>query len=590
MRRVGRLLVGVSAALMFLVFGVSAGDGSRSTAPLVLAIPLAVALVWWGWTVAQRRRPPRPEGWSSTAQAAYQRASTTPGRARARVPIALARVEARELASSPAFGAGLGFCALALFFFGRVWAGDFGGDAPLAFELTPILTHPLAGMVVLASFRGRTRARRDGLEELLTTCPVSDRDRTLGHLLTAWVPALVGLAFAVLLATLIADGAPTTFGTVGARQLAAAVGAGVLCAGAVCLGVALARWLPWTIVPVAAVVAVGFAATNLATRGTRTTEPMRALSTFLVDPELDLRLTAPHWLAHHAWIAGLAVLVALVALLRDQRDRSIAAVGVLTVSLTVWAGVAATRPVSTADARRIAALVGDPTQQPCRDAGGLAVCTYAGDRRLAAALVDTVRPVADAAPPGALGGWSVMQGFDVRRHHLDPEVQALLTDTRPAHVLPIEFTGHPLALEGLRLWVGLTAVGTFDDAEPVRGAGRDLSGQARGVVALWPATRGADRDVQLDLTSLGTPQRSGRDTGRPWPDTCFAGPAPAVWAASDVAAARGLLGLPEAAVLEVLHGAWEHYVSPATTTDELLRALGLAELGVTGRTGGTGEC
>jgi len=371
--------------------------------------------------------------------------------------------------------------------------------------------------------------------------------------------------------------------------VAAVLGAALLCVGATALGIALARWLPWTVVPVAAVVGVGFLAANLATRGNRTTEPLRQLSTFLVDPELDLRLTAPHWLAHHLWILSLVAAMALLAVLRDVRSRSVLVAGAAVLVLAAVSAAMATRPIDAADARRIAALIDDPSMQPCQDAGGLSVCTYAGDTELARELVAAARPVAAAAPAGALTGWSVRQSAAIDRLELDPEVRALLGgEPARGQVLPIEFTAHPLALEGLRLWTALAAVGALDDWLP--GSTRGLRGQARGTIALWLATRGADRDAQLDLTSLGGPTRDGRDAIRPWPDSCFAGPTPVRWAETDVAAARQMLSLPEATVRSVLHADWERFTDRATSTDDLLVALGLEPTGVHGDTPLSGQC
>ena len=55
---------------------------------------------------------------------------------------------------------------------------------------------------------------------------------------------------------------------------------------------------------------------------------------------------------------------------------------------------------------------------------------------------------------------------------------------------------------------------------------------------------------------------------------------PAVmWSAQDVAGARAVLALPEAAVAVVVGEDWERWVDPRTSTDELLTALGLDEVG-----------
>ena len=588
MRRLGRLLLGVVPAVALL--GVAGVGESRGGGVGLLGVIGVAALGWAGWSAVRRRRPAVAGGWTPVAAFSFQLSSPRPAGGPVAVPMALSRVEARELTTSPAFGVGLGFCALMLFLFGRTWAGDYGGDLATVFELLPLLGHPLAGMVVLASFRARTRGRRDGTEELFGTCPASATTRTLGHLLTAWAPALVAIVFALVLVALIATGTATPYGEIGARQVAATVGTGVLCAGAIALGIALARWLPWTIVPVVAVIAIGFAATWLATQDVRTTEPRRLLSTFLVDPELDVRLTAPHWLAHHLWLVGLTALVVVLAILRDRRGPAVLGAGLLAAAVAVASAVAATRPIDAADARRIASLITDPAHRTCTDAGGLDVCTFGGAGELRSDVAGAAGAVAAFAPSGALDGWRIQQLSETRWSNLDPEVIELIggAPEPDPHVIPIEFTAHPLALEGIRIWTGLAAVGALEQRP--RGVTVGLRGQARGTIALWLATRGADQDVQHDLTSLGGPERAPSDATRPWPDTCFAGDIPVQWARSDVRAARSMLALDESEVRRVLHTDWARLTDRKTTTDELLVALGLEPLGLDGQTSAGSAC
>ncbi|MGH9085288.1 MAG: hypothetical protein ACRDYW_07525 [Acidimicrobiales bacterium] len=588
-RRLGRLVLGFAAAAVFL--GVAGVGESRAGGVGVLGVLVVTGVVWAAWGFVQRRRPAVPGGWTPSEAFSFRPAAERPAPRPGGVPLALSRVEVRELTTSPAFGVGLGFCALALFLFGRVWAGDYGGEMPAVFEFLPILGHPLAGMVVLASFRARTRGRRDGTEELFESCPASPATRTAGHLLTSWAPAVVALVFGAALAGLVAVETATAYGPVGARQVAALVGTAVLAVGATFLGIALARWIPWTLVPVVAVIAIGFVASGLATSGVRTTEPKRLLSTFIVDPEIDIRLTAPHWFAHHLWIVGLAAIVAVLAVLRDRRGPAVLGAGLLAVTLAVGSAVAATRPIDTADARRIAAIIADPARLPCTDVVGLDVCTFAADDDLRTDLADTARPVAAMAPPGALEGWSIHQIADSRWQNLDPEVVALLggVPEPDPHVIPIEFTGHPLALEGLRVWTALAATGALD-TRPRGDITLGIRGQARGTIALWLATRGADREVQLDLTSLGSADRAARDTIRPWPDSCYAGSPPVQWADTDVLAARSMLALDENEVRRVIHSDWARFTDRATTTDELMAALGLEPVGIEGQTSGGSAC
>jgi len=553
-------------------------------------------VVWMiaGWV--ERRRPSRERGWSPVPTVAFHLAAghtAAPPRA---VAMALGRVEARELMSSASMGVGLGFSLMVLVLFGHVWASDYRGGLGGSMELYPIYVHPLAGLVVLAAHRARTRSTRDHTQELFDTCPTSHATRTAGHLLTAWTPATVAIVFLTLMTILVAANTLSGFDAVGARQVAAGLGAVLLCVGATSLGVMLARWTPWTLVPVAAVIAIGFGATRLATAGNRMTEPIRQLSTWLNDPEEHVRFIAPHWVAHHLWILSLVGLVAVLALIRDERRPRVMLMGAAFAVLALASAVGATRPIDTADAERIATLINDPeTHQRCVDAGGLPVCTYGTDTELARHIADAVTPVVLAAPPRALAGWSVRQDTDLDVAGLDPEVRHLLAPKRDdRRYIPMDkIVGHRAATEGARLWVALTAAGVTEDI--TAGAALSLDHQARGVVALWLATRGLDGKAAAAMTSTDAATHDSSNYtqafGRPWPDTCYAGPAPVTWAFTDVDAARLLLTAPEGAVSDLLLSDWDRFTDPATSTDELLHAVGLDP--VTPRSGSTvggGEC
>lgn len=66
-----------------------------------------------------------------------------------------------------------------------------------------------------------------------------------------------------------------------------------------------------------------------------------------------------------------------------------------------------------------------------------------------------------------------------------------------------------------------------------------------------------------------------------WPDPCHAGPPPVAWAPEDLAAARAILGRPEASVRRVIDAQWTRFTGAAATTDDLLDALGLPRVGPT---------
>jgi hypothetical protein len=200
-----------------------------------------------------------------------------------------------------------------------------------------------------------------------------------------------------------------------------------------------------------------------------------------------------------------------------------------------------------------------------------------------------------AAPPDALAGWSVRQDTRLDRSVLDPEVRRLLTPERDdRQYIPLDkVVGRSAASEGARFWVALTAVGVTEDITD--GAVLSLDHQARGVVALWLATRSVDAQTAAAMTSTDAATHdSGNyvsDFGRPWPDRCYAGPAPVTWALSDLDAARLLLAAPERAVRDLLRSNWDHLTDRDTSTDELLVALGLEPVPPrAGSTVGGGEC
>ncbi|MET0728804.1 MAG: hypothetical protein ABWZ76_10960 [Acidimicrobiales bacterium] len=573
-KRIRWLLIGVAATV--LPMGVTTGlDGGGG---MIFALVISgVALLG---LAALAARPGRRAagGWTPSGPFAFV-AAGPPGQSGAwPVARALGRAEARQLLpGSLALGAGIGFCLLTILLFGIVWSADHGGQTAELAELFPAMVHPLAGMTILATHRARTRGRRDDLEELFSSCPTTQSTRSLGHLATAWVPALLACTFAAGLFVSYLLSTDVHWGGFGARQVSHLVGAVLLPVGAVAVGVALARVAPWTLAPVVAVVAIGLASIQLSTSGVRSTDPSRNLSTWLTDTELPIRFTETRWAAHHLWILALVVAMVLVALLIDSPSRRRLVVALAGVAaLAVVAGVAATRPIDASGARRIASLVGSPDlHQSCVDAG-IRVCTYAGDDELGDAFADHVRAVVAAAPGAPAPDLEIRQGAAIDRHQLDPMAASLIAPAAALPSLPIDVVAYRDAYEGARFWTALGLVGVLEPAhlEKVH----DLRGQARGVLAIWLATRGLDGDRAMDMSS--PPQADEPwDDSRPWPDECYAGPAPVTWALTDLEAARQLIAAPEEDVRHVLEQSWATLVDPATSTDVLLVRLGLDPLG-----------
>jgi hypothetical protein len=579
--RISGTLIGVGAVAFVLVAVTGAATG---IAPVVVAVPLVAVVLWPG---LRSRLPHRAvaDGWVDVP--AFQPAAPHAVAPSGRVALALAGPESRELALSPAFGAGIAFCLVVVVMFGLVFPDDSGGELADVAELAAIFAHPLVGMVLLAAHRARSRSVRDGTEELLEACPTSQSTRTVGHLATAWLPAALALALGAGMVLLVRSQVDVSWGGFGARQWVAILGAAVLAIGGTALGVGLGRAAPWTIVPIAVLIAIAVLTIELATAGGNDQrEPLRQLSTFLGDSDVDLRFTAPHYVAHLGWLAALTAIVVLLAVLRDRRSPSLLA-GVAVASVAaVGFGVAAVQPIDDADAQRIAAVLDDlPAHQSCVDAGGIDVCTFAGDEDLARAVAGEVAPVLAAAPAGAADGFSFRSGATTDRFALDPEVYALLDPPDPTE-LPVELSGHGDALQGARLWAALAATGVLDGW--TRGTTRGVAHQARGVASLWLATRGAGQSATRELTSYD-PAADG-DVWRPWPDPCYAGPTPVVWAVSDVMVARQLLAVDAERVEELLARRWDWVTDPTTSTNDLAIALGLEPVTPSGALTRTASC
>ncbi len=127
---------------------------------------------------------------------------------------------------------------------------------------------------------------------------------------------------------------------------------------------------------------------------------------------------------------------------------------------------------------------------------------------------------------------------------------------------------------GARLWVALTAVGVTEKRSGSQVA--SLEGEARGVIALWLAARGVDERTALAMTTFDSgADTTGANYYRPWPDSCYAGPTPVIWAATDLDAARLLIAAPEDRIHELLQSDWSHWTNRRTSTAELLEAAGL---------------
>ena len=197
---------------------------------------------------------------------------------------------------------------------------------------------------------------------------------------------------------------------------------------------------------------------------------------------------------HLLWLIGLTAVVGLVAVARHRRDRP-------------WRcrGGRRRRCAGRRDrghrsdafglGRRIADRVASPERhQVCAAADGpVDVCVYRFHRALLGPVTDEIGPVAAALPAG-MARLTLRQAFPGDLGDLPPEVRRRLTASdlgRPAGEVALGF-GHPNddVLDGPGFHLALTSLGLPPErAEIVLPT--VIAGQARGVVAMWLATRAA---------------------------------------------------------------------------------------------------
>lgn len=585
MRRFAPFLIGlgIAAILAVLMIGTAPVGEIPGVALLALgAIGVAVPFAFGrGRQVAERSWSGRAPTPVSGSPAPVRPEVSSAGS----VALALARVEARELLVSPSFGVGFGFCVLVYVLFGIVFASDNYEAWGSFLQLSSWFVHPLVGLVVVGSFRAVTRARRDGADELFDSCPAGPSTRTWGFLGAAVAPVGALTVFLAVLLVTVAIRSPLLHGPIGGDELADLAVAVALGAGGVALGVALAQWVRFALTPIVVVVAVALATSALNTVGGGDWNPLAALSTAptVEGPSPVFADRAPQW--HLVWILALSAVVAVVALLRHRRDRRVLAFGAAAVVLALVSGLATTRPLTSGSAARIAHLVAHPDDhQDCTSIGArVDVCVFATHRALVRGFVDGAEPVARMLPEAA-GSFILRQRYDGELEDLPPEVRRRLRPQdlrRPSGEVALDFGGDGAsAIGGAGFNLALASVGIPAEADD-RDLPTVLAGQARGVVALWLATRGQGADAREELTTSPDPASSDAfDRGSldgAAQDDC-SNPA-AVWSVQDLAAVRSTLSLPEADVAEVLARDWGRWADPRTGTDDLLDALGLPPVG-----------
>lgn len=554
--------------------------------PIVLIL---VALgVWWVVRSVHHRRtsdvaPERgPVGW-------------TPGtRWRALVP--LAGAENRRLIRHPAFVTGVVLTPL------MMWAAtiaDHTGRQHWLWLSTGVALAlvPLGWFSIVAANLLALRPNRTGTVELFAALPAPQPVRTAG--------ALSAMAAAVTAAALLVIGWVVVVGArggaIGSPQWAE-IGAGILVvAGAVTVGVSVARWLPFAAFGVVAAVAVTVIQARFLDDTTWPwsvphSHPVRFLGflaepTSVGDPALEIRPAAWHLL----YLAALIITMCAVALARDGIPRRLGAVIVAAVGVAAVAGWAQTRPPSD---DRVASLVSYLTEpgahQTCEQRQGVRYCAYPAFRHLIDEWDARVAGVLALVPPSvAQQPLDVVQRIPTTIGNSDCRPQPFLAglparvadQVSPQMLWPADGGVHPdlgngsfpcsdrptselfTAVQAGAWAVGLPPAPHADDQRCT------AAGQARAAIALWLAAAATpDGDELLrDLSSEGM-SSSGALTFDEWDNPPMWG---VIFTTADTSFAIAMLERPTRPTADALADAWPRWVDPATPATDLARHLGL---------------
>lgn len=508
--------------------------------------------------------------------------------------VQLGRIEGRQLLRNEAFIVGVAMSVAVLVIFGVVWASDnIGAQNSWRYWLAmlPVFTLPFAGLTLVAVNVAALRSARDGTDELLGSLPATDATRVLGHLGSVWMAFVVQALFvagSVLIGLLVTH----HFGAIDGASVGDVVVSFALVACAVSLAVALARWLPHPLVALASLVALGILGSAIGGIGGHHWSLTRQLSIWPRYPDHDWAFAVrPTWW-HAAYLLSLAAVVAVAAVARHRRDRVVAGFAAVAIALAAITGFIQTRPMNDADAGRIASMVADPVaRSTCRSNGGLTLCAYRDYADIADTWERELTQPFEAVPPDRQAdGFSVVWR-EPRLGRLDPAVKRRLDiDALTAQWSRDQSTWNGVVVNGTdsnpvnRLALGLWSVGLPIVA--AQGVPCSVSGQARGVVALWVAAQGKDTAaakgfVAGSWSGVHTAE-NGFDIEPEWLDGYVWNgdiTPPVLWSKNDIVAAQELVGLDPAAAREAVWSGWQKWLDPATGTDELLTDLGLSSVG-----------
>lgn len=495
----------------------------------------------------------------------------------------LASAENRALLRHPAFVVGVALTPLML------WAATVAEtrwwhrSPSIALALVP-----LGWLTIVATNLLTLRSRRAGTDELFAAAPTPQPVRTNAFLSSAIAAVAVAAVFAIVA---VAHGLATIESPVGEPRVSEIAAGPLILAGSVTVGVSVARWLPhWGFGILAA-----FAVTLIQTPIAEPTSPLwnrteahparflgfLSLPTNVGAPELEMRPAG--W--HLVYLAGLILVMGVVALAREGLPLRLGAVLAAALALIVGAGWAQIRSPSQAQLASMTDYLTQPRKhQVCTQDVLTTYCAYPEQRermddwgqRVAAIRALVPREVAarelevtDRVPTRIGSSDCSPQAF-VDGLHPD-----LVPAVRPAEIWREDGQVHPgpnrFPCGGRRVDELFTSmqVGSWAVGLPPNPSASDkrcsAAGQARAVVALWLASEGI-ASAERTMRDVLDEHPRGLITFEHWSDPPMLG---ASFHADDMRLAMALLDLPADRVKRVVQTEWSTLTAASTPSSAL---------------------
>ena len=513
-----------------------------------------------------------------------------------RVVRPLVRADVWRLLRHPAFVTGVLLTPLMLIAATESETNWRGVSAGIALGLVP-----LGWLTIVASNLVALRPKRTGSDELFAALPAAQPARSSALLATAFGPVIVAAVLAGGWLAIVGERRADLRGSPHWDESAAGL---LIVAGSVCVGVAVARWLPnagFGMLAAIATIVIQARFLDVATWPWNRNEgdPMRFLAfiahpTGVRDDFLEVRPSGWHLL----YLGGLVVMMAGVALAREGIRRPVGAVLGAGVLVAGGAGWMQTRHPSTARENGMVSYLSEPVAyQICEQSAGVRYCAYPDfvadvpewRTRVEATLallpttaVDNRIPLEVIQRPAIIvsNNDCLPRAF---KDGLPPGVAARLSsaDLWPADGQvhpPLEDESFPCSefdVDGFFLGVQTGAWATGLPPAPHDDNERCTAGsQARSAVALW-AGAAASPDGARTLRRVIDEGSTGDGlliTFAEWDD-------PPMWgvdyAVGDAEVALAMLELPAAEVGTRLDRDWVRWTDPGTSTSELAVELGI---------------